>query len=262
MATVGGGDRFAAGARSASPLAPQITEEGRDTDALSSDGAALPGPGTPWPAQGPLAQFPRGAGPGDALHRILERIDYQTPADSPETASVVAQELQRAGLDPVHQQSLLAGIEQLRLSPMGGALGAARLADLPRQQRLNEMNFDLPLAVPQTPGPRPALIRASGLARAFAQHPGGLFGARYAGQLAQLEVASRGFLTGSIDLVFRWGERWWVADWKSNWLGVRDAGGQPLACGPLHYGQDAMAQLMEQNHYPLQAHLYLVALHR
>lgn len=145
---------------------------------------------------------------------------------------------------------------------MGGALGAARLADLPRQQRLNEMNFDLPLAVPQTPGPRPALIRASGLARAFAQHPGGLFGARYAGQLAQLEVASRGFLTGSIDLVFRWGERWWVADWKSNWLGVRDAGGQPLACGPLHYGQDAMAQLMEQNHYPLQAHLYLVALHR
>lgn len=260
--TTWGRSSYSAWAHSASPLAPQITEEGRDTDALSSDGAALPGPGTPWPAQGPLAQFPRGAGPGDALHRILERIDYQTPADSPETASVVAQELQRAGLDPVHQQSLLAGIEQLRLSPMGGALGAARLADLPRQQRLNEMNFDLPLAVPQTPGPRPALIRASGLARAFAQHPGGLFGARYAGQLAQLEVASRGFLTGSIDLVFRWGERWWVADWKSNWLGVRDAGGQPLACGPLHYGQDAMAQLMEQNHYPLQAHLYLVALHR
>jgi exodeoxyribonuclease V beta subunit len=53
-----------------------------------------------------------------------------------------------------------------------------------------------------------------------------------------------------------------VADWKSNWLGERDGQGQPLHCGPRHYGAAAMAALMATNHYPLQAHLYLVALHR
>jgi hypothetical protein len=52
-------------------------------------------------------------------------------------------------------------------------------------------------------------------------------------------VASRGFLTGSIDLVFRWGERWWVADWKSNWLGRRNGQGQVVACGPNDYPRPA-----------------------
>ena len=105
-------------------------------------------------------------------------------------------------------------------------------------------------------------MRSSGLAAAFEQHPGGRFGAAYGRQLRGLAVASRGFLTGSIDLVFQWRERWWVADWKSNWLGRRDAQGQVLACGPADYSQEAMARLMLSNHYPLQAHLYLVALHR
>jgi exodeoxyribonuclease V beta subunit len=118
---------------------------------------------------------------------------------------------------------------------------------------------------PPSPGPRPAdppRLRSSGLARCFRQHPGGLFGPAYADRLESLTIASRGILTGSIDLVFRQGERWWVLDWKSNWLGERDAGGSPTACGPRHYGQQAMAGLMGTSHYPLQAHLYLVALHR
>ena len=82
-----------------------------------------------------------------------------------------------------------------------------------------------------------------------------------------LNVCSRGFLTGSIDLVFTDSEesleaRWWVDDWKSNWIGRRDPVGQAVACGPLHYDYSAMEQQMLLHHYPLQAHLYLVALHR
>jgi len=253
-----GRSSYSAWAHGAAAIAPQGADDGRDTDALSTSPAdpAEPDAEPTWPRRGPLAQFPRGAGPGEALHRILERIDYQQAPHHPSTAAVVAEELERAGLDPGQQAPLLDGLEQLRLSPLGGALGAFRLADLPSGQRINEMNFDLPLAVDA------GLVRASGLARVFRQHPGGLFAAAYAEQLAQLEVASRGFLTGSIDLVFRCGERWWVADWKSNWLGERDAQGQPLACGPAHYGQTALVALMAANHYPLQAHLYLVALHR
>ena len=279
---------YSSWAHSASPLPPQAAEEGRDTDALSRDSEA-PGlgereapalatgeapnpsdPEAPLERQGPLADFPRGAGPGEALHAILEQIDYRQDSSHPATRAVVERELGRAGLDPALAGSLQEGLERLRLTPLGGPLGRFRLADLERQQRLNEMNFDLPLAVRADAGLGTAggetaqrrCVTAQALAAVFAAHPGGLFGPAYAQALARLEVASRGFLTGSIDLVFRCGERWWVADWKSNWLGERDASGQPLACGPLHYGQAAMAELMAANHYPLQAHLYLVALHR
>ena len=139
----------------------------------------------------------------------------------------------------------------------GGELGGWNLAQLPRQQRLNEMAFDLSLE----------LVRAADLAAVFQAHSGGCCDAAYAERLKALPVASRGFLTGSIDLACPIPDRdgvvrWWVIDWKSNWLGERDDDGEPMACGPYHYQRPAMAELMLNCHYPLQAHLYLVALHR
>ncbi|MBD2423691.1 UvrD-helicase domain-containing protein [Cyanobium sp. FACHB-13342] len=234
--------------------APQAVEEGRETDALVADLEAGPPSSEdgsqPWPADGPLADFPRGAQAGDCLHRILEQLDYCQPVAA--QADLCARELQRAGIAEAQLQAVVQGLEQLRQTPLGGALGGFQLAQLTPERRLNEMNFDLPLG----------LVRARALARPFKDHPKGWFGATYAERLAELDVASQGFLTGSIDLVFRHGERWWVADWKSNWLGERDGQGQPLRCGPHHYAPPAMAELMAANHYPLQAHLYLVALHR
>ncbi len=239
--------------QSSHAAAPEALEEGRETDAQAEELEAPPrgdaGPEA-WPEDGPLASFPRGAQAGDCLHRILEQIDFRQPVA--DQAGVCARELQRAGIAPLHHGALLLGLEQLRATPWGGELGTFQLAQLEAAERLNEVNFDLPIP----------LVRARSLAQPFIDHPQGWFGGAYAEQLARLEVASQGFLTGSIDLVFRHGERWWVADWKSNWLGERDGQGQPLHCGPRHYGADAMAALMAANHYPLQAHLYLVALHR
>jgi exodeoxyribonuclease V beta subunit len=66
----------------------------------------------------------------------------------------------------------------------------------------------------------------------------------------------RGFLTGSIDAVLRRpGPEFTVVDYKTN----------KLAMGPVdatHYSQEAMAAEMLRAHYPLQALLYLAALHR
>ena len=258
---------YSAWAHSQASLPPEMREEGRDTDALSRDGDAAIPPEAPaaacepdWPALGPLAHFPRGAGPGDALHRILERLDYRALAagDQSDCRAVVELELPRAGLSPDLSDALVLGLEQLVQSPLGGALGDCRLGDLPAGSWLNEMNFDLPLAHTE----QGRLVRSSGLASVFSDHPGGRFGAGYGRLLNGLEVASRGFLTGSIDLVFCWQERWWVADWKSNWLGQRDSQGTVSRCGPIDYSEEAMSALMASNHYPLQAHLYLVALHR
>ena len=251
----------------ASGVAPQSLDEGRDTLDPSTElediplAAAVPTagfvPGPQWPDNGPLADFPRGAAAGDCLHRILEGLDYSIPWQLQSVGEQVGAELRRAGLASQPIEPLLAGLEQVRLTPFGGPLGGLRLADLAAGKWLNEMNFDLTLGS----------VRAEALAAAFADHPGGAFGADYANQVALLPIASRGFLTGSIDLLFQAPDpagrgRWWVLDWKSNWLGRRDSTGRPVACGPRDYGSGAMATLMAANHYPLQAHLYLVALHR
>ena len=239
------------------PVSLAALDEGRDTSDPSSADEAPEAGADLWPEQGPLAGFARGAAAGDCLHRMLEQLDYRRPTDAAANRELVERELRRAGLEAETLEPLLQGLELVRLTPFGAELGSLRVADLGPERRLNEMNFDLTLG----------FARAAGLAAAFAEHPGGAFGAAYAASVGALPVASRGFLTGSIDLLFTatgadGEERWWVADWKSNWLGRRDGEGRPLACGPRHYGQEAMAALMAASHYPLQAHLYLVALHR
>ncbi len=241
--------------RSVHGASPEALEEGRDID---DPGAESPEePRGDWPDQGPLGDFPRGATAGDCLHRILEHLDYTTPLPETTTQQLVERELRRAGLQEQPLAPVVAGLELTLTTPCGGPLGALTLAQLPRNQRLNEMNFDLTLG----------LAKAERLAAAFIDHPGGAFGAAYGRRVAQLPVASEGFLTGSIDLVFQAPDpqgqmRWWVLDWKSNWLGQRDPDGRPRRCGPSHYHPMAMEQLMAERHYPLQAHLYLVALHR
>ena len=207
---------YSAWAHSQVAVPPEMREDGRDTDAINlepaleqtasvpDDGATtlLPEKQTLWPELGPLAEFPRGAGPGDALHRILERIDYGSLAagDDAQARVVVVEELPRAGLSLEWADTLMSGLSQLMHTPMGGALGTCRLGDLRKGDWLNEMNFDLPLAHTQPDH----LVRSSGLAKVFNAHPGGLFNKGYGQQLNLLDVASRGFLTGSIDLVFCW----------------------------------------------------------
>ncbi|MEB3332010.1 MAG: hypothetical protein VKI83_05920, partial [Synechococcaceae cyanobacterium] len=192
---------------------------------------------------------------GDCLHRILERLDLQHPCDSEANRELVQAELRRAALSHEPLEPLLAGLELVRTTPFGGPLGRRCIADLLPQRRLHELKFDLSLG----------RVSAAQLADSFRRHPGGAVGGDYARRLAALPIDSSGFLTGSIDLVFQDSgplEQWWVVDWKSNWLGERDDAGRPLRCGPRHYGRPQLLALMADAHYPLQAHLYLVALHR
>ena len=209
-----------------------------------------------WPDTGPLAAFPRGAAAGDCLHRILEQLPFKQDPMTVECQrqKLIAAELCRAGLDSDLGEMVLEGLDQVLQTPLGGALGELALAEITPEQRLHELSFDLPVKQ----------VRTADLVNAFRADPTARFGADYMVELASLAVNSRGFLTGSIDLVFRDPRQpcWWVLDWKSNWIGERRAGGDTVRCGPRHYHQQAMEEQMIHHHYPLQAHLYLVALHR
>jgi exodeoxyribonuclease V beta subunit len=65
-------------------------------------------------------------------------------------------------------------------------------------------------------------------------------------------TALNGMLKGFIDLVFEHRGRYYVVDWKSNWLGPNDAA----------YTADAMRAAVLEARYDLQYVLYLFALHR
>ncbi len=64
--------------------------------------------------------------------------------------------------------------------------------------------------------------------------------------------ALNGMLKGFIDLVFAHGGRYYVLDWKSNWLGPDDGA----------YTPEALNAAMLAHRYDLQYSLYLLALHR
>jgi exodeoxyribonuclease V beta subunit len=74
-----------------------------------------------------------------------------------------------------------------------------------------------------------------------------------AGILEALDMKpSRGFLRGFIDLVFELNGKYYLIDWKSNYLGP----------GLDDYSQASMRSEMIGEFYVLQYHIYTLALHR
>ncbi len=220
--------------------------EGRDRDEIASEPGVIAAAAVAQRL--PLADFPAGARPGTLVHEIFERIDLAR-SDPGELGRVVDGRLRAFGFDPRWKDPLeqaIAGVLDTRWS-VGGF--AARLADVPAERRVHEMEFTLPLG---SPSDRARLTPAA-LAAVFERHPSPGLPSDYATRLHDLGFASvAGFLRGYVDLVFEQAGRFFVVDWKSNHLG---------AAAP-DYRPAALARAMAADHYFLQYHLYLAALHR
>jgi exodeoxyribonuclease V beta subunit len=200
----------------------------------------------------PMDALPGGTTFGTLVHSVLEKFD---PASPDELEDVVAAQLARSGPDCVAPNELTTALLPALHTPL---LGERSLSDVPLTQRLAELEFELPLRGGDRPNGRSTLGE---LAALFREHlPQGDPLAPYADQLEDPIIgdsALTGYLTGSIDAVLRVDDRYVIVDYKTNRLGVPDA---PLTA--WDYRIDAMADAMLQAHYPLQALLYEVALHR
>jgi exodeoxyribonuclease V beta subunit len=215
----------------------------------------------------PMAELPVGAAFGTLVHAVLERTDFTSEdvAGGLRSAAEVEGSARFAGVEPVRLADALVPALQTPLGPLAAGL---RLADIPRRDRLDELEFELPLAGGDTPTGEVPVARVAGLLRRHLAPEDPLHG--YADDLdirLMAERRLRGFLTGSIDLVLRVrGEdqppagRFLVVDYKTNWLGPAPGSGQPLTSE--QYRPETMATAMRHAHYPLQALLYSVALHR
>jgi len=215
----------------------------------------------------PMADLPSGAAFGTLVHSIIETTDTTAPDLLAELTDRAREQLRRQPmrLDPnVLAAALLPALE----TPLGPLVDGRRLADIAPGDRLAEVDFELPLDGGDGP-PLAGNVTLANLGLLIGRHlaPHDPLAA-YPDRLQAPPLGAqplRGYLAGSIDAVLRApserGTRYVIVDYKTNWLGGAGPTG-PAPLTALDYHPVAVAQAMMAAHYPLQALLYSVALHR
>ncbi|MBS0909988.1 exodeoxyribonuclease V subunit beta [Tatumella sp. JGM118] len=176
--------------------------------------------------------FPRGAGPGTFLHSLFEQLDFTQPVPGEWLSEQVAAHGYPPHWVPVLQQWL----DTLLQTPL--AEDQLSLSCLQPKDLLVEMEFYLPIKTLLRPERLDALMRRYDPL------------SQQAGAVDFQQV--KGMLKGFIDLVFRWQGKYYLLDYKSNWLGADSSA----------YTPQAMAQAMIDHRYDMQYQLYSLALHR
>ena len=212
-----------------SGLAAGMHMEAPDRDALALVDASEPGAG--------FFAFPRGARAGTCLHAILE--DWMRGKGSLE--QLVPAALQNHGIDAeLWGDIAVAQLQAVLDTDLDGQ--GLRLSALQANRRLPELGFTFPVERLDVERLRALLADpAFGLPEPM----------RQAAERLQFDEL-KGYLKGFIDLTFEHAGRWYILDYKSNWLG-------PTAA---HYGAERLEQAIAAEHYYLQYLIYLVALRR
>jgi len=202
----------------------------------------------------PLDAFPRGPRAGLALHRLFERLARAygfadlTPPLIREEVSRILSDFGSDFVEPVSDM-----VQQVIATPLDNG---PRLSQVACGDCLPELPFVLPARGGFAPSGEP--ISPEALATAFSG--GDDLPLAYDESLKQLPFpAFRGFLSGVMDLVFRWRGKYYLVDYKSNFL-TSSPDAQHSTYGD--YAPQALLQVMAKEHYVLQYHLYCLALHR
>jgi exodeoxyribonuclease V beta subunit len=204
-------------------------EEGPDRDAVELREPMAKG------GLNDLAGFEGGVRAGLFLHDVLEDLDFEAPDQIDQLVGLKLATHGLAGKD--WREAFCAQLRLLLETPLEPGL---TLSQISLAQRLSEVEFSYPIVSLQ-PGQ---------LQKLFVKHGGPGLPREFPESLGRLQFQQReGFMRGFIDLLFRFGERYYIVDWKSNWLGNR----------PGDYDEEAVRACMVQHSYFLQYHLYAVA---
>ena len=206
-------------------------------------------------ALSPMALLPGGVAFGSLVHVVFESFDPHSPSPDDDLARIVAREAARLPVPGVTDRELVAALLPVLATPLGPLADQLTLSDIPASDRLAELDFEMPLGngsagatVQLVADTLDAWLPDDDLLRDYGERL----------RRAPVDQAElRGYLTGSIDVAIRIGGRYLVIDYKTNRLGPP---GSPIVL--RSYTPAAMAEAMMEAHYPLQALLYAVALHR
>lgn len=171
--------------------------------------------------------FPKGAIAGSAIHKLFEddRVDFTTMATD-DLEPVTTDILQEFGFDTAWGPVLWQMMRDVTKADYTGF----SLSEVAKADRLREMEFHFPVSEPGFE----SLLDAIG---GGTPQPG-------------TNGEGKHYLTGFIDLIIRQNKKFFILDYKSNYLGdTREA-----------YNREALRESVESSRYNLQYHLYTVAL--
>lgn len=189
-----------------------------------------------------IFSFPRGARAGSFLHDVFEHLDFTT-GDAPATKKLVDGKLAEYGFDVGWSDTVCTTIQNVLTAHIDPVERELRLSQITKHQRLNELEFYFPLK----------RIEPRTLNDMIRRHAGMTGVMDVPERIGQLQFApARGFMRGFIDLVFTFRGRYFLLDWKSNYLGSRVE----------NYDEDSLTAAMKEHYYVLQYLIYTVALHR
>ena len=241
------------------PDRPLISDEPADEVAVIAGSASQRDPALSAPSL--LSEMPVGLRVGTFVHSVLEGTDFAATDLDIELRAQVEGRLGRRTLEIGDPAVVVAGLRAAIETPLGPWLDGATLRRFNRADRLDELEFELPLVGGDEPS---GWLTLAAVADALRRHlPADDPLAGYADRLQDpsLRAQVRGYLTGFLDLVIRIrdadGTRFAVLDYKTNWL----AGPDELLTA-FDYRPSALSAVMLRYHYGLQALLYAVALHR
>ena len=189
-----------------------------------------------------LSDFPKGAGSGDFFHSIFETLDFTN--NSKEIASQVQAKFDQFGFsDSDMLNTATASVKEVLETKLVAKNRQFRLKDIESGQKFSEMEFIFPVNS----------FNIASIIKAFEQSN---FKTETSGYLKKLSLLTthslKGFIKGFIDLVIHHKGKWYIVDYKSNFLGTTYES----------YSQKAMLNAMSEHHYFLQYYIYTVALHR
>ncbi len=176
------------------------------------------------------AGFPRGAAAGICIHAILESIDFTDPAGH---RALIEKQLTIAGYDEKLIPLVCKWIKKILTAKL---LDDFSLSKLKKQDRIDEMAFSFPLD-------QVNLVDFNQILTKFSIPVLNLEGK---------SLTMHGLMRGFIDLIYRYEGRFFIVDYKSNYLGA----------GPDDYNRQNLALAVVEHRYDIQYLLYTLALHR
>ncbi|QTA78913.1 Exodeoxyribonuclease V, subunit beta [Desulfonema limicola] len=181
--------------------------------------------------------FPRGAKPGTCIHEIFEYLDF-TEKNLEVIEKLVKEKLDKYGFETSWTAGICHMIQNVLSIPLLKDQNLT-LSRISGKDRINELEFYFPLNA----------VSCEDIKTVFA----GNKMPEFSKQMAQLTFSRvQGFMKGYIDLVFQFNGKFYLADWKSNFMGENYQ----------DYSQDNIYRKMRESFYILQYHIYTLALHQ
>jgi len=189
-----------------------------------------------------IFSFPRGTRAGTFLHDLFEHLDFASN-DASTVEGLAEEKLQQYGFETTWASIVCEMIRKVLSVPLKFENTTFNLSMIQSTDRLNELEFYFPLKK----------LSASGLQEILAKHKCPASFSDVPEHMEKLDFAPlRGFMKGFMDMVFRFRERFYLVDWKSNFLGSRVEDYSPLK----------LSAAMEESYYVLQYLIYTVALNQ